>query len=112
MAVHVIDEANRCLQCKKPMCQQGCPIHTSIPVMIKELKEGRLEEAAAMLFENNPMSLVCSWCATMKISAKVTAFWGGRDSRFTSAALRTIFPTPALSGLKWSASPEMERRWR
>ena len=60
MAVHVIDEANRCLQCKKPMCQQGCPIHTSIPVMIKELKEGRLEEAAAMLFENNPMSLVCS----------------------------------------------------
>ena len=60
MAVHVIDEANRCLQCKKPMCQQGCPIHTSIPVMIKALKEGRLEEAAAMLFENNPMSLVCS----------------------------------------------------
>ena len=60
MAVHVIDEANRCLQCKKPMCQQGCPIHTSIPVMIKALKEGQLEEAAAMLFENNPMSLVCS----------------------------------------------------
>ena len=60
MAVHVIDEANRCLQCKKPMCQQGCPIHTSIPVMIKALKEGKLEDAAAMLFENNPMSLVCS----------------------------------------------------
>lgn len=60
MAVHVIDEANRCLQCKKPMCQQGCPIHTSIPVMIKALKEGQLEDAGAMLFENNPMSLVCS----------------------------------------------------
>lgn len=60
MAVHVIDEANRCLQCKKPMCQQGCPIHTSIPVMIKALKEGRLEEAGQMLFANNPMSLVCS----------------------------------------------------
>ena len=60
MAVHVIDEANRCLQCKKPLCQQGCPIHTSIPVMIKASKEGQLEEAAAMLFENNPMSLVCS----------------------------------------------------
>ena len=40
MAVHVIDEANRCLQCKKPMCQQGCPIHTPIPAMIKALKEG------------------------------------------------------------------------
>ena len=60
MAVHVIDEADRCFQCKKPMCQQGCPIHTPIPVMIKALKEGRLEEAGAMLFDNNPMSLVCS----------------------------------------------------
>lgn len=31
MAVHVINEANRCLNCKKPMCMQGCPIHTPIP---------------------------------------------------------------------------------
>ena len=37
MAVHAIDEANRCLQCKKPMCQQGCPIHTPIPVSYTHL---------------------------------------------------------------------------
>lgn len=60
MAVHVIDEANRCLNCKKPMCRQGCPIHTEIPKMIEAFKEGRLEEAGQMLFENNPLSLVCS----------------------------------------------------
>lgn len=60
MAVHVIDEANRCLQCKKPMCQQGCPIHTPIPAIIKSMREGRLEEAGKIAFENNPMSLVCS----------------------------------------------------
>ena len=60
MAVHVLDEANRCLQCKKPMCQEGCPIHTPIPDMIRSLREGHLEEAAYMLFDNNPMSLVCS----------------------------------------------------
>ena len=60
MAVHVIDEANRCLQCKKPMCQQGCPIHTPIPAIIKAMREGRLEEAGKIAFENNPMSLVCS----------------------------------------------------
>ena len=30
MALHVLDEANRCLGCKKPLCQQGCPIHTNI----------------------------------------------------------------------------------
>ena len=25
MALHVMDEANRCLQCKVPQCQKGCP---------------------------------------------------------------------------------------
>ena len=34
MALHVLDEANRCLGCKKPLCQQGCPIHTNIPEVI------------------------------------------------------------------------------
>jgi len=60
MAVHVIDEANRCLNCKKPMCQEGCPIHTPIPQIIKKLKEGDLNKAGEMLFDNNPMSLICS----------------------------------------------------
>lgn len=60
MAVHVIDEANRCLNCKKPMCQQGCPIRTPIPQVIKAFKEGNLNEAGAMLFGNNPMSMICS----------------------------------------------------
>ena len=50
MAVHVIDEANRCLNCKKPLCTEGCPIHTPIPQMIAAFKEGRLNEAGEMLF--------------------------------------------------------------
>lgn len=60
MAVHVIDEANRCLNCKKPMCRQGCPINTPIPQMIQAFKGGDINQAGEMVFENNPMSLVCS----------------------------------------------------
>ena len=58
--VHVIEEANRCLQCKKPMCMTGCPISTEIPHMIKLFKEGKVKDAGQMLFENNPLSIVCS----------------------------------------------------
>ena len=29
MALHVMEEANRCLGCKKPRCREGCPIHTN-----------------------------------------------------------------------------------
>ncbi len=60
MALHVMEEANRCLQCKKPRCQEGCPIHTNIPEVIRLLKEGRLNDAGWMLFENNPLTTVCS----------------------------------------------------
>ena len=60
MAVRILTDANRCLQCRKPMCQEGCPIHTPIPQVIREFKENRLMEAGKMLFDNNPMSVICS----------------------------------------------------
>lgn len=60
MALHVIDEAKRCLNCKKPMCKEGCPIHTPIPDMISTFLAGNINEAGKMVFENNPLSLVCS----------------------------------------------------
>lgn len=61
MAVHVINEARRCLQCKKPMCRmKGCPVETNIPEMIRLFLAGKPGDAAQMLFQNNPMSIVCS----------------------------------------------------
>ena len=60
MALHVLDEANRCLGCKKPLCQQGCPIHTNIPEIIRLLKANQMDEAGRMLFENNPLTTVCA----------------------------------------------------
>ncbi len=60
MALRITNEAARCLQCKKPMCSEGCPAHTPIPKVIALFRENRLMEAGRILFENNPMSLVCS----------------------------------------------------
>ena len=61
MAVHVINEARRCLQCKKPLCRlKGCPIQTNVPEMIRLFLDGKTDEAGKMLFDNNPLSIVCS----------------------------------------------------
>ena len=60
MANHVLDEAQRCLNCKVPQCQKGCPIHTPIPQVIRLLLDGHLDEAGWKLFENNPLTTVCS----------------------------------------------------
>lgn len=61
MALHIIDEANRCLNCKRPLCREGCPVHTHIPQVIQEFKQRDLAAAGQMLFDNNPMSVVCSY---------------------------------------------------
>lgn len=60
MPLHITDEANRCLQCKVPQCQKGCPVHTPIPQVIALFKEKKIAEAGELLFDNNPMSSVCS----------------------------------------------------
>ncbi len=60
MALHILDEATRCLQCKDPACQKGCPINTPIPKVIGLLRENRLDEAGRLLFENNPLTTICS----------------------------------------------------
>lgn len=59
MSQHVIEEAKRCLHCPKPGCQVGCPIHTPIREAIQLLLDGKIEEAGKLLFENNPLSIVC-----------------------------------------------------
>ena len=60
MALHIVTEAKRCLNCKNPGCQNACPVHTPIPQIIQLFKQDKLMEAGEMLFANNPMSLVCS----------------------------------------------------
>ncbi|MDE6868266.1 MAG: NAD(P)-dependent oxidoreductase [Clostridia bacterium] len=60
MAHNVIAEAKRCLNCKKPLCRQGCPINTPIPDFISSFLNGDIKKAGKMLFDNNPLSAVCA----------------------------------------------------
>lgn len=53
------EEANRCFLCKKPRCKANCPIDTPIPEIIELYKQGKIEEAGEILFNNNPLSSVC-----------------------------------------------------
>ncbi|MBR0205084.1 MAG: NAD(P)-dependent oxidoreductase, partial [Synergistaceae bacterium] len=60
MPLHIMSEAERCYQCKKPKCQEGCPVHTPIPEIIKLFREHNLMKAGEILFRNNPLSVICS----------------------------------------------------
>ncbi len=60
MSRHEILEAKRCLKCKKPQCVEGCPVSTNIPEFIKLFEDNQILESGKLLFENNPLSVVCS----------------------------------------------------
>ncbi|XPV74763.1 MAG: NAD(P)-dependent oxidoreductase [Desulfovibrio sp.] len=60
MARHIIEEAKRCLQCKRPLCTKGCPISTPVNEMIRLFLGGEIQKAGELLFKNNPLSVVCS----------------------------------------------------
>lgn len=60
MNLFLNEEANRCLLCKKPRCKEFCPISTPIPEIIELYREGKLNEAGEILFQNNPLSAVCA----------------------------------------------------
>ncbi len=55
-----VDEANRCLKCKNAKCKANCPVSTNIPEAVRLYEAGKVDEAGALLFENNPLSLICA----------------------------------------------------
>lgn len=60
MSQIVVEEAKRCLQCKRPLCTEGCPVKTPFNEAVKLLLEGSIIDAGEMFFKNNPLSVVCS----------------------------------------------------
>ena len=54
-----IDEAQRCLNCPKPRCVEGCPVNVEIPKFIKAVSEENFAEAIKILKRKNSLSAVC-----------------------------------------------------
>ncbi len=54
-----IEEAKRCLQCKKPMCVEGCPVNVRIPQFIAAVVDGNIEEAFRIIRQTNNLPAIC-----------------------------------------------------
>ncbi|NLJ72978.1 MAG: NADPH-dependent glutamate synthase [Syntrophomonadaceae bacterium] len=52
-------EAERCLQCKKPFCIEGCPVNVPIPDFIKLILEQDFAQAASIIKEKNSLPAIC-----------------------------------------------------
>lgn len=54
-----IEEAGRCIQCKKVGCIKGCPVEVNIPEFIKAVHEGDMPEAARIIKSTNSLPAIC-----------------------------------------------------
>lgn len=53
-------EASRCLSCKNPRCETGCPTSMRIRDFIKEIKNNQLDKAYEIITDCSNLSTICS----------------------------------------------------
>ena len=54
-----VDEARRCLDCKKKPCVEGCPVNVNIPDFIRKIREEDFEGAYEIISMTSSLPAVC-----------------------------------------------------
>lgn len=54
-----MEEARRCLQCKKPFCISNCPVQVNIPEFIQAIATGDFTSGARLLKNKNSLPSIC-----------------------------------------------------
>lgn len=55
----VLAEANRCLDCKKPLCVTGCPVNIKIPQFIEAIRAEEFGRALDIIREDSMLPAIC-----------------------------------------------------
>ncbi|MEJ2068230.1 MAG: FAD-dependent oxidoreductase [Deltaproteobacteria bacterium] len=74
-----LKEANRCLQCKKPKCVEGCPVGVKIPEFVHLIAEGNFIGAAMKLKEDNSLPAVCGRVCPQESQCESLCILGKKD---------------------------------
>ena len=97
-------EAQRCLDCPKPACMEGCPVSINIPSFVKNIERGEFVKAAQILKMTSSLPAVCgrvcpqekqceSQCIHLKMGHKAVAI--GALERFAADYARESGEMPA-----------------
>jgi len=106
------EEANRCIQCPKRSCVDGCPVEVDIPDFIKAIRDGDMPEAVRILKSKNSLPGICgrvcpqetqceSTCSLAKKGAPIAI---GRLERFVADWERANMPSANSPSIQPSAS--------
>ena len=99
-----VNEAKRCLQCKKPACRAGCPVDIDIPGFIGHVAAEDFEAAYQVLSASSALPAVCGRVCPQESQCEGKCVRGikgepvaiGRLERFVADWHRENISTPAV----------------
>lgn len=94
-------EAQRCLQCKRPRCVEGCPVNVDIPGFIGLIALGQFAEGALRIKQSNCLPAVCGRVCPQETQCECRCVLGskgqpcaiGRLERFAADYQRQLATT-------------------
>ena len=96
------DQAARCIDCGNPYCSWGCPLGNRIPQWLKLVQDGRIEDAASLMHETNPLPEICGRvCPQDRLCEGVCTL---EDTNFGAVTIGAIE--------RWTTDTAIARGWR
>jgi glutamate synthase (NADPH/NADH) small chain len=110
-----LEEAGRCIQCKKPSCKEGCPVNVDIPEFINAVRENNMQEAVRILQSKNSLPAICgrvcpqeTQCeARCNLAKKGAPIAIGRLERYVADWGRAH---PEVSSERGNQSPSLDKK--
>ena len=75
-----IEEADRCLECKKPKCMEGCPVGIDIPAFIKAVRDGEMEDAVRTIKAKNSLPGICGRVCPQEVQCESLCVLGKKGA--------------------------------
>ena len=72
-------EAERCLQCKKPLCVKGCPVGIDIPAFLRDVAAGDFAQAAAVIKKDNMLPAICGRVCPQEVQCEGECILGKKE---------------------------------
>ena len=100
-------EASRCIQCKKPLCVEGCPVGIKIPQFIKKITEDDFAGGYATIKEDNFLPAVCGRVCPQESQCEGKCILGKKGDPVAIGNLERFLADTAMAGPK-PAAPQIK----
>ena len=102
-----VEEAQRCLGCKKAKCVEGCPVNIDIPGFVAQVKEGNIEEAYKVISKSSALPAICGRVCPQESQCEGKCIRGIKGEPVSIGKLeRFVADWAREQGLKPEANPE------